>query len=198
LISDVAAVVARHDPAAWVRPLRYRPKAELPYDPAAIPPDAPLLLDTTVYIDQLKGHLPPAIVALISSHGIVHGAPVLAELAVTVGVLDPRDPRTATTLEPILDTLRHIPSQRIIAPSEDAWLEGAVLAGILARTQSIVKEYRRKFLNDALMFLLAAEADAILISRNARDIDLLLQIRPDVGVLLYERSSVAHEQRGRP
>jgi predicted nucleic acid-binding protein len=197
LISDVAAVVARHDPTAWVRALRYRSKAELPCDPAAIPPDAPLLLDTTVYIDQLKGHLPPAIVALISSHVIVHGAPVLAELAVTVGVLDPRDPRTATTLEPILDTLRHIPSQRVIAPSEDAWVEGAVLAGILARTQGIAKEYRRKFLNDALMFLLAAEADAILISRNAHDIDLLLQMRPDVGALLYERSSMVHEQRGR-
>jgi predicted nucleic acid-binding protein len=198
LISDVATVLARNDPAAWVRALHYRQKGELPYDPKAISPDAPLLLDTTVYIDQLKGHLPPAIVALISSHVIVHGAPVLAELAVTVGALDPRDPRTVTTLEPILDTLRHIPPQRIIVPSDDAWLEGAVLAGILARTQGIAKEYRRKFLNDVLIFLLAAEADAILISRNAHDVDLLLQMKPEVGALLYERASIAHEQRGRP
>jgi predicted nucleic acid-binding protein len=180
LISDVAAVVARHDPAAWVRPLRYRPKRELPYDPAAVPPDASLLLDTTVYIDQLKGHLPAALVALISSRVIVHGAPVLAELAVTVGVLDP--------LEPILDTLRHIPPQRIVTPSEEAWLEGAVLAGILGRTQGIAKEHRRKFLNDVLMFLLAAEVDAILVSRNAHDVDLLLQMKPGAGVLLYERA----------
>jgi predicted nucleic acid-binding protein len=188
LISDVAAVVARHDPAAWVRPLRYRPKRELPYDPAAVPPDASLLLDTTVYIDQLKGHLPAALVALISSRVIVHGAPVLAELAVTVGVLDPHDPRTSATLEPILDTLRHIPPQRIVTPSEEAWLEGAVLAGILGRTQGIAKEHRRKFLNDVLMFLLAAEADAILVSRNAHDVDLLLQMKPGTGVLLYERA----------
>lgn len=180
MISDVAAVVARHDPAAWVRPLRYRPKRELPYDPAAVPPDASLLLDTTVYIDQLKGHLPAALVALISSRVIVHGAPVLAELAVTVGVLDP--------LEPILDTLRHIPPQRIVTPSEEAWLEGAVLAGILGRTQGIAKEHRRKFLNDVLMFLLAAEVDAILVSRNAHDVDLLLQMKPGAGVLLYERA----------
>jgi hypothetical protein len=189
LISDVASVIARHDPAAWVRTLRYRPRRELPYDASAVPPDWPLLLDATVYVDQLKGQLPADIVALISSRVILHGAPALAELAVTVGVLDPRDQRTRTTLEPIVDTLEHIPPQRIIAPSDDVWLEGAVLAGILARTQGIPKEQRRKYLNDTLMFLMAADAEAILVSRNARDVDLLLQMKPDVGALLYDRSS---------
>jgi hypothetical protein len=187
LISDVASIIARHDPAAWVRTLRYRSRRELPYDPAATPPDAPLLLDATVYVDQLKGQLPGEIVALLSSRVILHGAPALAELAVTAGVLEPRDQRTHKTLEPILDTLRHIPPQRIIAPSDDAWLEGAVLAGILARTQGIAKEQRRKFLNDALMFLTAAEADAVLVSRNTHDVDLLLQMKPGVGALLYDR-----------
>jgi len=88
-----------------------------------------------------------------------------------------------------VDTLEHIPPQRIIAPSAEVWLEGTVLAGILARTQGIAKEQRRKFLNDTLMFLMAADADAILVSRNARDIDLLLQMKPEVGTLLYDRSS---------
>jgi predicted nucleic acid-binding protein len=189
LISDVASVIARHDPAARVRSLRYRPRRELPCDPSAVPPDAPLLLDTTVYIDQLKGHLPVEIVALVSARVILHGAPALAEMAVTVGVLDPRDPRTRATLEPILDVLRHIPPQRIVAPSEEAWLEGAVLAGILARTQGIAQQQRRKLLNDALMVLTAAEADAVLVSRNAHDVDLLLQMKPQARVLLYDRRS---------
>jgi hypothetical protein len=188
LISELASVLARHDPAAWVRTLRYRARRELPYEVAAVGPDSPLLLDATVYVDQLKGHLPVDIATLIASRVILHGAPVLAELAVTVGILDPRHQRTRSTLEPILDTLRHIPAQRIIAPSDEIWLEGALLAGILARTQGIAKEDRRKFLSDALMFLMAADANAVLISRNAHDFDLLLQMKPNVEVLLYDRA----------
>jgi hypothetical protein len=57
----------------------------------------------------------------------------------------------------------------------------------LARTQGFPKHDRRKLLNDALIFLSAHEADAVLVSRNVRDIDLLLQIRPDVRVLLYDQ-----------
>ena len=64
-----------------------------------------------------------------------------------------------------------------------------MLAGILARIQGLPKEDRRKFLNDTLMFLMAAESGAVLVSRNAHDFDLLLQMKPDVGVLLYERAS---------
>jgi predicted nucleic acid-binding protein len=142
-----------------------------------------------VYADHLKGQLPADIIALVASRVIFHGAPVLAELAITLGTLDPRDQHTRTTLEPILDTLRRIPPQRSIAPSYEIWLEGAVLAGILARTQGIAKEERRTSLSDALMFLMASETEAILVSRNVRDFDLLLQIKPDVGVPLYDRVS---------
>ena len=49
---------------------------------------APLLFDTTVYIDQLKGDLPRSVIDLVASRTILHGAPALAELAVTIGVLN--------------------------------------------------------------------------------------------------------------
>ena len=62
------------------------------------------------------------------------------------------------------------------------------MAGILARTQGIAKQERRKFLNDTLLFLLAADTGAVLISRNSRDLDLLLQMKPRVGVLLYDKN----------
>jgi hypothetical protein len=62
------------------------------------------------------------------------------------------------------------------------------MAGILARTQAIPKQDRRRFLNDTLLFLQAAEADAVMVSRNSRDIDLLLQLKPQAGVLLYDKS----------
>jgi hypothetical protein len=44
-------------------------------------------------------------------------------------------------------------------------------------------------LNDALLFLTAAATGAILISRNLKDLDLLLQMKPGVGVLLYTLGS---------
>ena len=62
------------------------------------------------------------------------------------------------------------------------------MAGILARTQAIPKQDRRRFLNDTLLFLQAAEANAVMVSRNSRDIDLLLQLKPQAGVLLYDKS----------
>ena len=153
-----------------------------------VPPGATILPDTTVYIDQLKGDLPSAIIDLIATQPVQHGAPALSELAAAIGYLDPSDRRTPTNLQPIIEILERIPPQMIIVPSDQAWIEASILSGILARTQRIAKPERRKLLNDALLFLMAAESNAILISRNSRDMDLLLQIKPGVGVLLYLRS----------
>jgi len=189
LKSDVAAVLARLAPGKWTRTLAYREARSLPYDAGAVAPNTPLVLDATVYIDQLKGELPAQVVALIASRIIYHAAPALAEIAITIGVLDPADPRTRRTLRPIVETLERVPRERIIAPDGDAWLEAAVLSGILARTQGIRREHRRKFLNDALLFLMALDAGCVLISRNAKDMDLLLRIKPNGRVLLYERAS---------
>ena len=186
--SDVQAIISRHDPGQWSRTLAYRTKADLPYDPSRIPPRVSLLFDATVYVDQLKGQLPRPIVNLVASRTILHGAPALAELAVTIGALDPADRRTQTTLIPIVEVLTRINPARIIVPSSEVWLEAAVLAGILARTQAIPKQDRRKFLNDTLLFLQAADAGAVMVSRNSRDLDLLLQIKPLVAVLLYDKS----------
>jgi hypothetical protein len=62
-----------------------------------------------------------------------------------------------------------------------------VMAGILARTQNIPKQDRRKFLNDTLLFLQAAETGSVMVSRNSRDLDLLLQLKPRAAVLLYDQ-----------
>jgi hypothetical protein len=187
LSSDVLSIVARHDPSLWSRTLRYRARQDLPFDISRLPQDMPLLFDTTVYIDHLKGELPTALVSLMSSRTIFHGSSALAELAVTVGALNPRDQRTKEVIKLITETLSRIPLQRVVAPASETWLEAAVLAGILARIQEIAKEARRKFLHDALLFLLAEMSGSILISRNFRDLDLLLQVKPGVTVLLYDK-----------
>ena len=75
----------------------------------------------------------------------------------------------------IVEMFTRIDPSRIVAPNYEIWLEAAVMAGILARTEGIPKQERRKFLNDTLLFLLAADTGAVLISRNSRDLDLLLQ-----------------------
>jgi hypothetical protein len=60
----------------------------------------------------------------------------------------------------------------------EVWLEAAVMAGILACTQAIPRQDRRKFLNDTLLFLQAADAGAVVVCRNSRDLDLLLKLKP--------------------
>jgi hypothetical protein len=188
LSSDVQSIIARHDPGRWSQPLAHRPKADLPFDPLQVPAGVSLLFDATVYIDQLKGQLPTSIVNLMASRTILHGAPALAELAVTIGALNPVDRRTHATLIPIVEMLTRINPSRIIAPSYEVWLEASVIAGILARTQAIPKQDRRKFLNDTLLFLQAADTGSVMVSRNSRDLDLLLQLKPQAGVLLYDKS----------
>lgn len=120
--SDVQSIISGHDPGQWSRTLAYRPKADL-YDPSRIPPGASLLFDATVYIDQLKGDLPKPLVDLVASRTVLHGAPALAELAVTIGALKPNDRRTAATLIPIVEMLTRINPSRIIAPNYEIWLE---------------------------------------------------------------------------
>lgn len=180
--SDVAA---RHDPARWTRTLQRRDRSALPFDPTAVPPDVPIMLDTTAYIDSRR--LPPPIAAVVARNTVFHSATSLAELAASIGQLDPADPRTPSTRRPIDEIMEHVEPTRVVAPSADAWVEASVLTGILARTQGLPKQDRRKLLNDALILLTAAEAGATLISRNISDLDLLLQLKPDVPVLLYDR-----------
>jgi predicted nucleic acid-binding protein len=159
----------------------------LPFDAGAIDAAMPVLLDTTVYIDALKPPgLPGPIAALVARNVVLHCAIACAELAVSIGHLDPAHPQTALHRTSLEDILSRMAPARIVAPSADAWTEAALIAGILARTQGYARENRRGLLHDALMLLTAVEANASLISRNIRDMDLLLRLRPDARVLLYD------------
>jgi predicted nucleic acid-binding protein len=201
LPSDTIGDAARrHDPSAYAAALRHRPDAALPFDPA-IAPFLPLLLDTTVYLHRSTGTLPPGIRALIASRQhMVHNCGVAcAELAISIGLLDPDDPRSAATIAALRAHLDHMATDRAVAPSASAWTEAAVLAGILARTQGLAvpkralnadqlccqQGRRRELLLDALIFVTAVEQDMLLISANIRHMDLLLQLNPTPNVLLY-------------
>lgn len=196
----IGTAAKRHDPAARTAALRYRPDAALPFDPAASPA-LPLLLDTTFYLHRSAGKLPPGIRALIASrHHMVHNCGVVcAELAISIGLLNPADTRTAPAISAIQAHLDHMALHRTVAPSASAWTEAAVLAGILARTQGLAvpkrtltpdqaccqEGRRRELLLDALIYLTAVEQDMLLISANIRHMDLLMQLHPTDNVLLY-------------
>ncbi len=187
--SDPGELLARYDPAAWTATIAYRARADLPFDAAAVDGAVPVMLDTTVYLDALKPPgLPAAVATLVARNVVLHCSVACAELAVSVGHLDPAHPRTAMHRAPLLEILSRMAPTRIVAPSADAWTEAAIVAGILARTQGYAREARRAVLHDAMILLTAVEARAVLISRNVRDMDLLLRFWPHAKVLLYDRS----------
>jgi len=148
-----------------------------------------LMLDTTVYIDAQKARLPPELAARLAGQETVHSSVALGEIAASIGLLDPAHAGTPSVAEVLMETLDKADPERTMAPSSAAWLEASILSGVLARTQHLGKDARRKLLNDALVFLSANEAGAVLVSRNVKDIDLLLQLRPGVRVLLYDQTT---------
>ena len=163
----------------------------------------PLLLDTTVYIDRSAGKLPRAVAELIAArqHLIHHCGIVSAELAISIGLLDPAHERTSSTIAAIAAHLDRMETQRAVAPSAATWTEAAVLAGLLARTLGLAaakrtltgdqeccqRGRRRELLLDALLYMTALERGMRLVTGNIRHLDALLQLRPSGNVLLYRR-----------
>jgi predicted nucleic acid-binding protein len=189
LSSEIGALLRRNDPARWTEPLQRRSPAELPFDLNRVQRGAPIFLDTTVYIDELRGDLPTPVEVLLTRSIVYHSAVARAELAVSLGALDPEDPRTPkrrALLEAAIDRMR---PERRIAPSERAWTEAALLVGILRRTQGLHEVKTRSLLNDALMLMTAREHGATLLSRNVSDMDLLTALRPDTKIIFYTRAN---------
>ncbi|HXY99874.1 MAG TPA: hypothetical protein VEI03_07720 [Stellaceae bacterium] len=196
---SVASIVARQDPAAYTRSIARRPDSELPFDPAVLPAGLPVMLDTGFYIDRLKGKLTAQILDFVESRQILHSGVACSELAISIGILTPEDPTTPAYGDPIMKLLAAIDRAETVAPSAAAWCEGGMIAGIVARTQHLNRSRtelgadqrccqegkRRKLLNDALIFLSAVESNAVLVSGNIGDIDLLLRFKPAARVLLY-------------
>jgi predicted nucleic acid-binding protein len=201
-VADAARVAWVHDPDLAVRSFPRRPDSQLPFDPEQMPPDAPVMLDTNVYIAITRGGLPVDIGGFLKRRAILHCGIALAELTVSAGILDPGHPRTRAIRNPLRRALEAIDLSNCKSPSAAAWAEAGMLSGILARTQlglasprkglspaeaCCQEGRRRKVLNDALIFLTAGEQGAILVSSNIIDMDLLSRFRPDIGMLLFRQ-----------
>lgn len=213
----IGAVARRYDPAAHTAALRYRQDSNLPFDPGTAPV-LPLLLDTTVYLDRSAGKLPRPIRALIVArqHLVYNCGVACAELAISIGLLNPADIRTPGTIAVIQAHLDKMEKDKTVAPNASAWTEAAILAGILARTQGLAvpkgnltpdqaccqEGRRRELLLDALLYVTAVDQNMLLVSGNIRHMDLLMQLQPANNVLLYrppqgQNSTSHHSPTGR-
>lgn len=194
---DLGAALRRYKPQRKAAGLRRRPDRELGWIDSVPRAGAPLLLDTTVYIDVLQGRSPAALDELISLRSCNHSAVCLAELTHLFGRMDPADHRTGAALKAMEQTIGDIPAHRLFAPDAEIWGAAGMLAGLLFRLGSYQAGAERKCLNDALVFLQGRKSGCPVVTANVRDFDYLNQLLPDGRVLLY-RTGHSSRQAGKP
>lgn len=146
-----------------------------------------MLLDTTVYIDELQGRLPRAAELALRATDLWHSTVTEAELVALAGLLDPRRGDTAHVIRQVVLSIEKRPAHRILNPDEEIWREAGILSGLLARLQHYGKADRRRALNDALIFLSAAKRGYLVLTRNTADFDFLMQLAPFGKAVFYEQ-----------
>ena len=184
---DLHSVLRWLKPQRKKRPLSRRTDQELSWVDEVPAVGAPVLLDTTVYIDTLQSRSPATLDAFISMRTCNHSSVCLAELTHAFGRLSPEDSRTAGALKVIGQTVRDIPRHRLAAPEADLWGAAGILAGLLFRLGTYPKGAERRCLNDALVYLQARKLGWPVVSGNIKDFDFLNQLVPDGRILLYRR-----------
>lgn len=182
---EIEAILRRLKPEKRRQQLRRRADKDLPFLNDAPDLGESYLLDTNVYINAGKGRLPAGAQRLLAGALLYHSPVSMAELAHTLGALDPADARSRQPNRFLREVLAHIRSDRILPAESRTWVSAAVLAGILTRTQKFVAPERRKLLNDALLLFTARAHGVTLLSANLADFDLMTQILPDTKVLFY-------------
>lgn len=172
-----------------MQPLARRADEDLEWIEGAPLSGGPVLLDTTVYIDLLRGQSSPLLDRFVSRRLSSHSAVCLSELTQSLGRLNPADKRTNGVVAAIRSTIRDIPAYRIDSPDAQIWGLGGILAGLLFRLGSFGEGMERECLNDALVFLQARKHGCPVLTANHKDFDYLNQLVPDGRILLYRRAN---------
>ena len=166
--------------------LARRPDDQLPFivdkEPAG---GQPILLDTCVYIDRLKGDIPDHVRDLLRARLSHHSSTAIQELVHSIGALDPSDLRTAAVQKSINDVVREMPDHRVIVPDLDVLGRAAILNGVICRIQGYNNDQKLRCLNDCTIFLQALKFGLVLVTRNISDFDYCLQLVPTGRVLFY-------------
>ena len=146
---------------------------------------SPVLLDTSVYLDVLRGITPPEVDALLASRPLFHLSVVLSELMNWFGKLDPQAPTTSAALKELAGTINEIPPHRVEAVTPGTMLEAGIMSGLVYRMGGFQPHQTLHAINDAAIFLHALENGHTVLTRNLRDFDLMQQILPAGRVLFY-------------
>jgi predicted nucleic acid-binding protein len=144
-----------------------------------------LVLDTTVYIDRLQGKISAELRQFLEEGAYEHSSIAFQEMMVSIGTLSPNDPRTQNTVERFCAIAASVNPARIHVPDVQVCIEGALLAGTLARIQGYDKEHRFRAVNDCTLFLQSQKLGTTLLTRNYADFDILLQMIPSGRVVFY-------------
>jgi hypothetical protein len=167
--------------------LARRTDAELPFGNADLIGGQGLLLDTCVYIDQMQDRSPQVLDDLIAQRQVNHSIVAIQELMHTVGVLDPSDARTAGAIAEIGKQIKAMPPHRIFAPDMEVLGRAALLSGLLCRLQGYGKDGKLRALQDCVLFLQAQKLGLVVLTADAGDYDILLQLIPAGRALFYRR-----------
>lgn len=127
--------------------------------------------------------MPGLVDRILQARIINHSTVALAELTHLFGALDPAHPGTAGALRQLGRTIDDIPPHRLSAPSDRACGEAGMLAGLVTRLTG--QRHAISLLNDAMLFLQAAEMGYDILTANVSDFDWFDQILPGTGVLFY-------------
>jgi predicted nucleic acid-binding protein len=184
---DVYQSLRRLKPEKRTSGLKPRSRSELQFIEQLRQPPAKLLLDTTVYVDELQGRLPAGLKANLRTPEIWHSSVTESEMMALAGLLDPRHPDSAAIVRQLAASIEKRAAHRILNPDARAWREAGILAGTLARVQHYGKSEHRRVLNDALIFVSAAQHGCAVLTRNVADFDLLMQLAPFGKAIFYER-----------
>ena len=181
----------RFKPEKHKKPLRTRNHSELIFFEQQQRPFPKLLLDTTVYVDELQGALSCEVEISLRLTEVWHSTVTESELTALAGLLDPNHPNTRTAVQQVFASVERWPTHRILNPDREVWREAGILAGLLARLQNYGKSERRRALNHALLFLSAAKHGCSVLTRNISDFDLLMQLAPYGKSIFYLRTPVS-------
>jgi predicted nucleic acid-binding protein len=176
--TSIQRSLRRLKPEKHLKPLKPRDRSALPFLNQLERPFPKLLLDTTVYIDELQGRLPRDVEVSLRLTEVWHSTVTEAELTALAGLLDPRHQSTRHAVQQMLASVERRAVHRILNPDRAAWREAGILAGLLARLQRYGKSEKRRALNDALIFLSGAKNGCAVLTRNITDFDLLAQLSP--------------------
>lgn len=134
--------------------------------------------DTNIYILDAAGMLPQAAETLLNQGLMFHCSICLAEISVGVGKYAPKASDWQRMADHYAGLFASIPASRLLAPDAETSADAGMLAGILARTQGFQKRHSRELLNDAMIYLCAANKGLPVLTDNKADFDLLQQSAP--------------------